>query len=127
MASGMYPHQMGTVAAERILFNTEGTSRKQYQVTLAEAPEGGWMVIGSWGPIGRVTQHKVYARSEDAVAAVSAANALMHSKLTRGYAYDPTGPTRHITVSEVVAERLAEAVQTLEERPAESLADALFA
>jgi len=126
MAGGRYPDDIDENLAARRLTYIDGASRKEYRVTIARDLQDQYVVIGGWGRIGSVSQHKVYSRTTDAHAAVTAANRLMDSKVTRGYADNGSDPAPFVA-SEVLGGRIEIAVDTLQARPAASLAEELFA
>ena len=71
---------------QRKLRYQDAYSNKEYWVTIAQAAsDGQWLVVGSWGRRGSVNQCKLYLRTPTRAAAINQGNALMDSKVGRGY------------------------------------------
>jgi hypothetical protein len=81
-------------------------------------------VIGSWGRLGFVNQHKIYANVQDPRAAVNEANMLLDGKLMKGY--KASGSSEVFTCREFLAPLKPLPIRNIDPVPALSIGDALF-
>lgn len=81
-----YPRPMIVSSmVQRKLYYQDGSSNKEYWVTVAKDTAHNWIVAGSWGRRGRVVQSKLYLESPHRSEAIRRANFLMGGKTKKGY------------------------------------------